>query len=1261
MATRLRAIFPNIHNEIFKVYIDDTLYAGAVVDVEVAADGFSLNEEGGADPFNPIVGSKVTVSVIVTPDVDSDVANFAAALINAAEGRFTIRIDYNSGVPLSPDQLYWVGYILPDLSGFEDQEVYSFSITATDGIGRLKGIEYKDDSGVADAPYGYLTIQQHLLNCLNEDALSALYYNASSDVFLRTVVDWADNRIGGPTTAVCPTTRTRFSGEIFAVRDTSNDGNGWKFQKCYDVLKQICLHYGARLSYSLGCYRFEQVNSRTQDIITERRFSRNGTLVSSDNNVSYDKAITQAFAGFKIATILYNYLPALKKVTIDYDHDTYRNYLAGLGYKWYLGSGSNQEFERTNVKFDADSYIRISGRINVDLSVTTYTEPWRYIFGMELSVGSYKLRSFTDAVVDGSGNGINVIKREPVDWQLSSVYYEISTDFQYTNAMNGYINFSAYTSIVPSGVDSFKVDFYPLQGEDNQNNNHSVTVNNWQFTDLVLNIVGIDNADNYEANRKYELNNPDTGNSQTHDFKTIFGHPVKPWTPTKIQTSADGSTFLDTDATWAQGTETTSYEFGQLLAAEIMSLHRVPLRTLSGSINGNRIYYHSRLTTPDLAAWLPMSVRFDAYSGTWQGEWFQAGVDRFTGPIPIRRVALTSFPPGFGPGVFNPKMATLGQSIGQGNIALAALSTNHLSATVPTGAITSIDLEFPVGNNSYLAGDDIFLVNPATGDMIGLTVTATAAEGDTTLSVSGTADVDFPIGAHIVYSALNKSVQGYQGGNLPPGVAGQILKYGAQGWQGYSGTVDGYGLIWDSVNGWEEGPSGSGPQGPQGATGAQGVQGATGAQGVQGATGAQGTQGVQGTTGAQGTQGVQGAAGSTGPQGVQGATGAQGTQGVQGATGAQGNQGVQGAPGSTGPQGTAGAQGPQGFQGNTGSTGGTGPQGAQGAQGAQGSGGLTGSGVANRLAIWTGTTSLGSDDFPLYFDGTNNRLGVGTATPSAHVHVGIPTGTTAEGMRISGNLSGNLITLLNNVNNASTNANVLLTLATGGSAGGDPVLQLQTSGGLTWAVGMDNSDSDKFKISESSLPGTADRLIISSGGNVSIGTVVTTGRVNIAGSGTTSATYSMLVNNNSATTVLAVRDDQRVGILTTSPTQELHVNGDVIARQYMNTSAVPTVSYSTGAGTGAFTGGIQGGVNWFSFSFTTGTTPAANGNIFTITLNQSFPGSPVIVFSPWSNNTATDITKFYISSIGVNSFTVTANGTLSASTPYQFHFHVGGF
>ena len=81
---------------------------------------------------------------------------------------------------------------------------------------------------------------------------------------------------------------------------------------------------------------------------------------------------------------------------------------------------------------------------------------------------------------------------------------------------------------------------------------------------------------------------------------------------------------------------------------------------------------------------------------------------------------------------------------------------------------------------------------------------------------------------------------------------------------------------------------------------------------------------------------------------------------------------------------------------------------------------------------------------------------------------------------------------------ASSNARLLCNVTA--TSTGDPTLLLSITGTKAWSVGIDNSNSDIFCISEDGVPGTTDRLQIAAGGAVSIpGTLGVTG--NITGSG----------------------------------------------------------------------------------------------------------------------------------------------------------------
>jgi len=91
------------------------------------------------------------------------------------------------------------------------------------------------------------------------------------------------------------------------------------------------------------------------------------------------------------------------------------------------------------------------------------------------------------------------------------------------------------------------------------------------------------------------------------------------------------------------------------------------------------------------------------------------------------------------------------------------------------------------------------------------------------------------------------------------------------------------------------------------------------------------------------------------------------------------------------------------------------------------------------------------------------------------------------------------LALRNTSDTAISSARMLI--AVGGTSAADPFIRFDTSGlGNVWAVGLDNSDGDSFKISNGNTLGSGDKLTITTGGNVGIGTTGPGALLEVAGS-----------------------------------------------------------------------------------------------------------------------------------------------------------------
>lgn len=146
--------------------------------------------------------------------------------------------------------------------------------------------------------------------------------------------------------------------------------------------------------------------------------------------------------------------------------------------------------------------------------------------------------------------------------------------------------------------------------------------------------------------------------------------------------------------------------------------------------------------------------------------------------------------------------------------------------------------------------------------------------------------------------------------------------------------------------------------------------------------------------------------------------------------------------------------------------------------------------------------AAGADGSLLVLDLANNRVAIGTASPSSQLHVGNATAGTAADMRVTHSSNSN----------ASSHAELLL--QSGGSSGGDARLRFNISSGASvYAVGQKASDNN-FYIDSGGFIGSANNLVVKASVGVGIG-MVPAATLDITG-----ASATLRINDTSSAPVL---------------------------------------------------------------------------------------------------------------------------------------------
>jgi hypothetical protein len=139
---------------------------------------------------------------------------------------------------------------------------------------------------------------------------------------------------------------------------------------------------------------------------------------------------------------------------------------------------------------------------------------------------------------------------------------------------------------------------------------------------------------------------------------------------------------------------------------------------------------------------------------------------------------------------------------------------------------------------------------------------------------------------------------------------------------------------------------------------------------------------------------------------------------------------------------------------------------------------------------------------------SSGNLGIGTTSPSSRLH-------------ISG--TGGLQSRIENTGNTGSDSSRYI-IKVGGTSAGDPYIDFLVNGGSEYSLGIDNSDSDKFKLSASGALGTGDLVTVTSSGNVGIGTTDPGTMLDVAGNARVrgSATPTLTFNDGAIENTLSI-------------------------------------------------------------------------------------------------------------------------------------------
>lgn len=608
MAVRYRQTINNIAGEYWQVEILDDDYVGGVLEFHL--QDFQYQTKQLVNRWDLIWGAEVQINCL--SNAEFDLETLIDDIIEADEARFKVVLSKKSNVG-DPFVFEWVGIVLNDLSGGTDSApIQEFTIAATDGIGALKGIDYKIDSTTA---YDEKTVAAHLMDCLKKLPTSALF--SASDAFLKHSIRYFESQMSSINGSSIEW--TTIPGTAFYSIDESGV---YKFKTCYEVIELCCQLFYCRLAFWNGCWRLYNVREmETQINLPIRTFQFDGTLVSGFVTETLRYTIDGTWNGSRVAGQSFSFLPPLRRVERLYEHDSSKNLTDGFTFSTSDAIQTVVE----DVPVGGGEFFAVSGTLYFTASESPVTVTTKEVYvkvRLTFTVGTYTLRRLINSNSENDDY-------TALAWASSGTnYIEYIGVFTSTVAGNlsMAINFETPT-LLNIGLGDLEIQLEKVYIQDLQGNDISSDYNySSNFTNLYIEYVD----EKPENERTYFAENATTSFlTEVVELPTLtIGDKRNGLTENRLKVW-NGTSIVDSEGNWGRGINTGTTPLIQLVINDIIEGQRKTLRKRNGEFVGVFNVFNILLVSGEI--YMPLAVTFSCNDAVFSGEWYKVGTYDDTG------------------------------------------------------------------------------------------------------------------------------------------------------------------------------------------------------------------------------------------------------------------------------------------------------------------------------------------------------------------------------------------------------------------------------------------------------------------------------------------------------------------------------------------------------------------------------------------------------------------------------------------------------